>query len=91
MRLCHDATRSEGLRDWLLHAPIQPEDGEHRGAVAGWLDEDHRPAFLYGEVTGYYLTCGGFMARDAGSELLRQRLDAAESWLSSIWRAASTV
>ncbi|HEY0613765.1 MAG TPA: hypothetical protein VGC96_03950 [Candidatus Elarobacter sp.] len=88
MTLCLDAVRSDDLRDWLLFAPIQPLSGPHRGGVAGWLDEADRPAFVYGEITGYFLTCGRFMARHDDSEALRRRLTAADAWLDSVWRDA---
>ncbi|HEY0382976.1 MAG TPA: hypothetical protein VGC72_12335 [Candidatus Elarobacter sp.] len=88
MTSCIGAVGSEEVRNWLLDAPIQPEIGEHRGAVAGWLDESKRPAFVYGEATGYYLTCGDFIARHDGSERLRRRLDAAAGWLHAVWQTA---
>lgn len=88
MTPCLDAVRSDDLRDWLLFAPIQPVTGAHRGGVAGWLDEADRPAFVYGEITGYFLTCGRFIARRDDGRPLRARLDAAEAWLDAEWRSA---
>jgi hypothetical protein len=87
MTPCLDAVRSDDLRHWLLSAPIQPASGSHRGGVAGWL-EDGRPAFVYGEITGYFLTCGRFMAYRDDSATLRQRLAAADAWLEGEWRIA---
>lgn len=88
MMPCLAALRSDDLRDWLLFAPIQPPDGPHRGGVAGWLDEAGRPAFVYGEITGYLLTCGRFIARDHDGVPLRRRIDDAVAWLDAVWRDA---
>jgi hypothetical protein len=85
MTPCIDAVGSDDIRNWLLDAPIQLESGEHRGAVAGWLDASNRPEFVYGEATGYYLTCGAFIARDHRTEKLHKRMDAAEEWLHAVW------
>ncbi len=37
-------------------------DGPHRGGIAGWLNEEGAPEFLYPEVAGYYLTWLAFLA-----------------------------
>ncbi|HEX3462871.1 MAG TPA: hypothetical protein VHS78_02290 [Candidatus Elarobacter sp.] len=63
--------------------------GPHRGGVAGWLNEADRAAFVYGEITGYFLTCGLFIARyHDDDDPLRRRLVGAEAWLDAIWRDA---
>jgi hypothetical protein len=42
-----------------LHRGIQIDEGAQRGGVAGWLDRDGRPEFVYLEIVGYYLTAIG--------------------------------
>ena len=60
------ARRIEG---WLLDSPVQLRGGPHRGGVAGWLEADGRPGFVYLEITGYYLTLLAWLATgSAGSE-----------------------
>jgi hypothetical protein len=88
MTPCLDAVRSDDLRDWLLFAPIQPVSGPHRGGIAGWLGAGRRPAFVYGEITGYFLTCGRFIAHHDDGRPLRARLAAAQAWLDAEWRDA---
>ncbi|HTD38420.1 MAG TPA: hypothetical protein VK669_12965 [Candidatus Limnocylindrales bacterium] len=85
---CLAAVNSDDLRDWLLFAPIQPPHGPHRGGVAGWLDEAGRPAFVYGEITGYVLTCARFIARHHDGVPLRRRVDGAVAWLDAVWHDA---
>ncbi|MFJ6621948.1 hypothetical protein ACIQOW_30760 [Kitasatospora sp. NPDC091335] len=43
------------LREWLLDGPAQQRHGREHGAVAGALAPDGRAAYVYGEITGYYL------------------------------------
>lgn len=43
------------LRQWLLGA-VQLAEGPQRGGVAGSVDADGRARYVYGEITGYYLT-----------------------------------
>ncbi len=72
----------ERMRDWLLDSAIQIPDGPHRGAIAGWLDDKGKPAFAYGEITGYYLTCTAFMLLSRGDDArIRQRAERAAAWL----------
>lgn len=78
------AHRIEG---WLLHAGVQVDRGDHRGGIAGWLDRERRPAFVYLEITGYYLTALAWLI--AGAPGGRERADIlargrrALDWLSS--------
>lgn len=46
---------------WLLTSGIQIPAGPERGGVAGWLNEQGHPEFVYTEVTGYYLTAMAFL------------------------------
>ncbi len=60
------ARRIEG---WLLDSSVQLGEGPHRGGVAGWLEADGCPEFVYLEITGYYLTLLAWLATgSAGSE-----------------------
>ena len=43
------------LRTWLLRGPVQLAQGEHAGGIVGSFASDGTPAYVYGEITGYYL------------------------------------
>jgi hypothetical protein len=80
------ARRIEG---WLLDSGVQLDAGRHRGGVAGWLDRDGEPEFVYLEITGYYLTTLAWIARDPASSSDRAddalgRGRAALDWLRSV-------
>jgi hypothetical protein len=63
------ARRVEG---WLLESDALLANGPHRGGVAGWLDENGRPEFVYLEITGYYLTSMAWLAASAASSTGRR-------------------
>lgn len=46
---------ADRLRQWLLYGPAQIRSGPETGGVAGVMGEDGRPAYVYGEITGYFL------------------------------------
>ena len=60
--LTQAAGRIEG---WLLHSGVQVDDGFARGGIAGWLDAEGRPKFVYLEAAGYYLTAMAWLASGA--------------------------
>jgi hypothetical protein len=60
-------TAVERIEDWLLHSGVQLECGPQRGGVAGWLDRDGKPDFVYLEITGYYLTAMAWLSGAASS------------------------
>jgi hypothetical protein len=41
---------------WLTTSNIRIRNGPHKGAVAGWLNANGVPSFVYPEITGYYLS-----------------------------------
>jgi len=47
---------AEAIENWLLTSEVQLASGPHQGGVAGWLTDAQTPAFVYPEITGYYLT-----------------------------------
>lgn len=47
---------AEAIENWLLASEVQLASGPHQGGVAGWLTTAQTPAFVYPEITGYYLT-----------------------------------
>jgi hypothetical protein len=47
---------AEAIENWLLASGVQLASGPHQGGVAGWLTTGQTPAFIYPEITGYYLT-----------------------------------
>ena len=74
--------RAGGVMAWLLKAPIQVSLGLHRGGVAGWLDQERRIPFVYGEITGYFLAgLAGLMRGGASDPMVMQKMDAALNWL----------
>lgn len=58
------ARRIEG---WLLESGIQIPDGPQQGGIAGWLDSQGMPEFVYLEIAGYYLTSMTWLASAAAS------------------------
>jgi hypothetical protein len=52
---------AQRVQCWLLTSNIQLLEGKEAGGVAGWLDNDGVPEFIYTEIVGYYLTCLAFM------------------------------
>lgn len=50
------------VEGWLLHSGIQIEYGEQQGGIAGWLDENGQPDFVYLEIAGYYMTAMAWLA-----------------------------
>lgn len=53
------------IENWLLHSGIQIERGAEQGGVAGWLDKDGSPEFVYLEIAGYYLTAMAWLSSGA--------------------------
>jgi UDP-N-acetylglucosamine 2-epimerase (non-hydrolysing) len=53
---------AQAVAGWLFSPAVQVEEGEHQGAVVGWHDDAGRPAFLYPEIAGYYLSALAFAA-----------------------------
>ena len=74
------------IEAWLLDSAVLLPDGPQRGGVAGWLDADGRPEFVYLEITGYYLTALAWLAegaagsRDGATQIL-DRGRAALDWM----------
>ena len=75
------------IGDWLRTAPIQATGTSDGGGIAGQLDTADRRTFVYGEVTGYWLSWSSVYAPD------RVRMGAAVEFLRRQWsraRAAQT-
>lgn len=77
------------IEDWLLHSGIQLEGGPQRGGIAGWLDRDGLPEFVYLEITGYYLTTMAWLA--SGAAYSAQNIDTASrrARLAAGWIASA--
>lgn len=65
------------LRQWLLGPAVQLGGGAQRGGVAGLIDAEGRPQYVYAEISGYYLHWLA-SARPAGASA---RAQAALEWL----------
>jgi hypothetical protein len=74
------------IADWLLHSNARIRTGAHAGGVAGWLDENDDPEFVYPEITGYYLSWIAFvvaLSPDLESDA-RDAAVAAVNWVDRI-------
>jgi hypothetical protein len=80
------ADAAERIEAWLLGDGPQVTAGRHAGAVAGWLKDDGTRAFLYPEITGYFLTWLSFVAalRPEKRDEVAQRAASAVAWLTSL-------
>lgn len=78
-----DATVAK-LEAWLLSDDVQVAGGEHDGAVVGWVEQSGAGAFLYPEITGYYLTWLSFLqvARPESEAETTRRSGRAVAWLA---------
>ncbi len=67
------------LRAWLAGAGLQVQEGPCVGGIAGCLGADGQPAFVYGEITGYWLSWAARYAPDA------RRMTAATAFIAEHW------
>jgi hypothetical protein len=81
---------ASALAEWLLTGPAQLTRGPEAGAVAGTLDAHDAAAYVYPEITGYYLQWLAWQAtRQDADGRLATRAAAAQRWLAR-WVQAST-
>jgi hypothetical protein len=80
------ADDAERIEAWLLGDGPQVAAGRHAGAIAGWLNDDGTPAFLYPEITGYFLTWLSFVAavRPERRREAAERAACAVAWLAHL-------
>lgn len=71
------------MNRWLLQSGIQVHQNDVGIGIAGWLDNNNNPEFIYPEITGYYLTYLAFeMARSTELKLVaRDKALAVIDWL----------
>jgi hypothetical protein len=86
-----DAAPTDGTRStvaaWLLDGPAQLREGRHAGAIAGAIDARGSVAYVYPEITGYYLQWLAWRARHASDPaVLGERAARAQRWLR-VWLA----
>lgn len=77
------------IESWLLHSDIQLGEGPHDGAIAGWLDGQGRPEFVYPEIAGYYMTAMAWLASGAASSpehvaIARTRAQRTANWIAEL-------
>jgi hypothetical protein len=80
---------AQRVERWLLESDALVKGGPQRGGVAGWLDRDGRPEFVYLEITGYYLTTMAWLAAAAANSAERrqralERGRRAVEWMRSV-------
>lgn len=69
----------DAIASWLTSAGIQQAHGVGRGGIAGKFDANGRIVFLYGEITGYWLSWASLYAPDPA------RMGAAVEFLQHQW------
>lgn len=68
------------ISGWLLGRQVQRPDG----SVAGWVDAQGRAAYVYPEITGYYLQWLAWCASQGDDRAaLARRARAAQRWLQA--------
>ena len=55
------------IEQWLLESAVQLRTGAQQGGIAGLVDRNGKPEFVYMEITGYYLTTVTWLAAGAAS------------------------
>jgi hypothetical protein len=83
------AAAVQQIEDWLLNSGIQLESGPQRGGIAGWLDRDGRPEFVYLEITGYYLTAMAWLSSGAAGSAENIETASKRARLAAGWIAAA--
>jgi hypothetical protein len=66
-KYAHSREAAGLIEEWLLQSGIQIDEGPERGGIAGWLDENGKPEFVYLEIAGYYLTTMAWLSSGAAS------------------------
>jgi hypothetical protein len=78
------AAARKRLARWLLESGAQLTTGPHAGGVAGWIDGGGHAAYVYPEITGYYLQWLAWHATHEGATpIVKDRAAAAQRWLAS--------
>ena len=79
----HGEQAQRAIGGWLLGS-VQLSVGPHAGGVAGAIDGNGRPLYVYPEITGYYLQWLSWRSlRQSPTPALAQRAVAAQRWLAS--------
>ncbi len=67
---------------WLKHSGIQAKSGTDRGGLHAWIDESTgERAFLYPEITGYFLTLCVNLSRHLPEDDWLERAERAAEWI----------
>jgi hypothetical protein len=83
--LAHDEA---AVVDWLLER-VQLPEGLNQGGVFGWFDRNPSSQFVYGEITGYYLSFLNYLQHSGvESPLLRFNATQALRWICQRWLGA---
>ncbi len=78
----------ERMENWLLKSGVQLTDGPEAGGVAGWLNDDGTPEYVYMEITGYYLSSMAFIISKSEGAVKADALDNAQKaldWLQGYY------
>ncbi len=77
----------EKIARWLLSPEIQREEPSHRGGIAGWLNNEGTCDFVYGEMSGYYLSFLAYLHEfPIGGIDVKGKISATLQWIESFLR-----
>ncbi len=75
---------------WLLSPEVQTRQGLEAGGVVGWSGELGQSGFIYGEITGYYLTFLAFLAATRNTERpVGPAVRLAADWIARNWNPSA--
>jgi len=71
--------------DWLIESDIQITDGPDTGGVRAWIDEEtNEGAFIYSEITGYFITLAVHLSRYDDTRDWLGRAEQAAMWIRNV-------
>lgn len=82
-----EAASMERIAHWLLSPGVQREEPSHRGGIAGWLCDEGTCDFVYGEMSGYYLSFLAYLREfPSGGIDAEGKISATLLWIESFLR-----
>ena len=74
----------DSIKTWLFTS-AQISEGPDRGGIVGGFDEQGRANYVYGEISGYFLTFLAFVAATQGDNRCAPMAQGVVSWLAGQW------